>query len=165
MQRSSKLHFHGLTIDLSRGVLVRGVTQLPLRRQSFEVMRYLAERAGSTVSSDDLIAAIWTARPADPNESVGQCIREIRQAIGSDARWIIKTVTGKGYQLAGDVMLDEPALSTLGGASGVTWDPKEPAVSRWWWPPPRHQRAAALIAVLATLLFGVLSFDLLSRRP
>ena len=95
------LHFDEFTLDCARCVLLRGASELPLRRQSFEVLRYLAEHAGKVVSSDELIEALWSSKPADHNASVGQCIKEIRRAIGDDARWIVKTVSGRGYRVHG----------------------------------------------------------------
>ena len=98
------LRFDAFTLDTVRSALLLGASELPLRRQSFEVLRYLAENVGQVVSSDELIDALWSSKPADPNASVGQCIKEIRQAIGRDARWIIKTVSGRGYEFMAEVV-------------------------------------------------------------
>jgi DNA-binding winged helix-turn-helix (wHTH) protein/tetratricopeptide (TPR) repeat protein/TolB-like protein len=116
------LQFDEFTLDGVRGVLVRCGSELPLRRQSFEVLRYLVEHAGEVVSSDELIEALWSSKPADSNASVVQCIKEIRRAIGHDARWIIKTVSGSGYEfMAAVVPLVPPppdvAPSTAGTAT------------------------------------------------
>ena len=108
--RSHRLIFDEFTFDTFRGVLLRGDIELPLRRQSFEVLRYLAEHAGKAVSSDELIDALWLTRPADHTASVGQCIKEIRRAIGDDARWIIKTVSGRGYEFMAEVAPSAPLL-------------------------------------------------------
>ena len=62
---SRRLTFDEFTLDLVRCVLLRGAVELPLRRQSFEVLRYLAEHAGKVVSSDELIEALWSVEPAD----------------------------------------------------------------------------------------------------
>jgi DNA-binding winged helix-turn-helix (wHTH) protein len=93
------LRFDAFTLDLARSTLRRGDKALPLRRQSFDVLRCLAEHAGKVVSRDELIEAVWTAPPARPEDSVVQCIKDIRLALGDDTRWIVKTVPGRGYQL------------------------------------------------------------------
>jgi len=98
------VQFDAFTLDIVRCVLLRGASELPLRRQSFEVLRYLVEHVGRVVSSDELIEAVWPSKPADHNASVGQCIKEIRRAIGHDARWIIKTVSGRGYEFMAEVV-------------------------------------------------------------
>jgi DNA-binding winged helix-turn-helix (wHTH) protein/tetratricopeptide (TPR) repeat protein/TolB-like protein len=87
---------------------MRGASELPLRRQSFEVLRYLAEHAGKVVSNEELIKAVWLSKPADHTSSVGQCIKEIRRAIGDDARWIIQTVSGHGYEFKAEVVRAGP---------------------------------------------------------
>jgi DNA-binding winged helix-turn-helix (wHTH) protein/tetratricopeptide (TPR) repeat protein len=101
------LEFETFSLDVGRGVLLRGAAELRLRRQTFEVLLYLAERAGRVVSSHELVNALWTSAPADANASTGQCIKEIRRALGADGRWIIKTVTGCGYEFKAIVTTDQ----------------------------------------------------------
>ena len=103
------LRFDSFTIDPLRGGVRRGGVELTLRRQSFEVLQHLAERPRQIVTSEELTSAVWTARPADHNASVSQCIREIRRAMGDDARWIIKTVSGRGYEFMADVVRFAPS--------------------------------------------------------
>src|SRR5688572_525232 len=94
---SKVLRFDAFTLDPARSTLRRGSEELPLRRQSFDVLRYLAEHAGKLVSRDELIAAVWTAPPARPEDSLFQCIKDIRRALGDEARWIVQAVPGRGY--------------------------------------------------------------------
>jgi DNA-binding response OmpR family regulator len=54
-----KLIFSSLTLDLERLCLFGPAGRIRLRPKSFEVLRYLAEHAGQTVTKDELIAAIW----------------------------------------------------------------------------------------------------------
>jgi DNA-binding winged helix-turn-helix (wHTH) protein/tetratricopeptide (TPR) repeat protein len=118
---SHKLSFDEFTLDTARCVLLRGEIELSLRRQSFEVLRYLAEHAGKVVSSHELIDALWPTKPADSTASVGQCIKEIRRAIGDDARWIIKTVSGRGYQFMADVTsFPAPVRSEIAFSASLT---------------------------------------------
>ena len=118
---SRSLAFGQFTLDTVRCVLLRGVSELPLRRQSFEVLRYLVEHVGRVVSSDELIEALWSSKPADHNASVGQCIKEIRRAIGHDARWIIKTVSGRGYEFMAEVVpFGLPPLEAASSVSATT---------------------------------------------
>src|SRR5262245_6828850 len=104
---SRVLRFDAFTLDTGRSVLLQGTSELPLRRQSFDVLRYLAEHEGKLVSSDELVEAVWTSKPADHNSSVAQCIAEIRRALGDDARWVVKTVSGRGYEFKAQVVRTE----------------------------------------------------------
>jgi len=96
------LRFDAFTLDLTRCVVLRGDEELPLRRQSFDVLRYLAEHAGATVSKEELRQAVWPTTNVTL-DSVLQCIKDIRQAFGDDARWIIRTVSGRGYAFMAEV--------------------------------------------------------------
>src|SRR3954454_12852398 len=102
MESGEILQFGSFTIDLSRHVLRLGDRDLALRPQSFDVLRYLAERAGTVVSKDQLIEAVWDHRPAS-DDSVMQCIKDIRQAFGAGAHDTIKTVSKRGYLFTGQI--------------------------------------------------------------
>jgi DNA-binding winged helix-turn-helix (wHTH) protein len=73
-------------LDLTRGELLDGARHVPLRRQAFDTLHYLIERSGCIVSKTELIQAVWTSPPADPDGSVVQCIKEIRKALGAEGR-------------------------------------------------------------------------------
>ncbi len=159
------LRFDEFTLDCVRCVLLRGATELPLRRQSFDVLRYLAEHAGKVVASEELIEALWSSKPADQNASVGQCIKEVRRAIGHDARWIIKTVSGRGYQFMADIVpiiplspevahagcprRGELAATTTRAAAGESGMPPALASEHPSWRPTRLLAVALAAALVA----------------
>ena len=141
------LSFGQFTLDTVRCVLLRGALELPLRHQSFEVLRYLAEHAGKVVSSDELIEALWSSKPADHNASVGQCIKEIRRAIGDDARWMIKTVSGRGYEFMAEVVPPGKTASAGEGKPLAALAPERPPWRANW------LLAVALSAVLVAAVW------------
>jgi DNA-binding winged helix-turn-helix (wHTH) protein/pimeloyl-ACP methyl ester carboxylesterase len=96
------LGFETYALDLQRCALLRDGAQLQLRPKSFDVLRYLAEHAGSLVSKDELIQAVWPGIFVT-DDSVVQCIREIRAAIQDDEHRIIKTVARRGYLFAAEL--------------------------------------------------------------
>lgn len=150
MQEQEVLQFGGFTLDLSRQVLRRGDQDLTLRPQSFDVLRHLAERAGTVVSKDDLIEAVWDRRPAS-DDSVMQCVKDIRRALGEGGRDTIKTIAKRGYLFAAEVTRDPafrqpallPALSGDTGPRVVGSAPKP--FGRW-----AMRGSAALVVVLAS---------------
>ncbi len=99
-----------------------------LRNKSKEVLIYLLENANTTVTKNALLTAVWSDVIAS-DESLVQCIADIRRIIGPDARQIVETVPRKGYRLN----LAEP----------------QPALSRRSWP-------LAAAAVAAVLIAGVI---------
>lgn len=71
---------------------------VPLREQSLHVLFVLAENHNETVSKDKLIEAVWTDTFVT-DDSLVQCISEIRKAIGDSDHKIIQTFAKKGYRL------------------------------------------------------------------
>jgi adenylate cyclase len=112
-----KLIFSSFTLDLGRLCLLGPAGQIRLRPKSFEVLRYLAEHAGQTVTKDELIAAIWPNVTVN-EESLTRCISDVRLAVGDDAQCIIKTLPKRGYLLEGPVTRE---------GKGVDPSPRSPA--------------------------------------
>ena len=103
--------FAGFVLDIRRGSLLTGAgEELSLRRQSFELLRLLVENAGRLLDRDTINRVIWPD-VAVTDDSITQCVRDIRRAIGDDAQRILKTVPRRGYLLAADVVMacDPPA--------------------------------------------------------
>src|SRR5262245_2196701 len=96
------LGFATYVLDLRRCALLRGSEELQLRPKAFDVLRYLAEHAGRLVSKEELIQAIWPGIFVT-DDSLVQCVREIREALGDDPQRIIKTVHRRGYFFAADI--------------------------------------------------------------
>ena len=100
--------FAGFELDLQRAELRGSDRQaIKLRPKTFDMLRLFVANAGRVLSKRELMEGIW------PNIHVGedslfQCIREIRTALGDDRREMIKLVSGRGYIFAAEV-LDGPA--------------------------------------------------------
>lgn len=88
--------FGEFTLDLTRGCLRRGQDDIKLRPKSFEVLKYLVENGGRLISKDELIQAVWVDTAVTP-DSLVQCLKDIRHALGDEAQQIIKTVPRRGY--------------------------------------------------------------------
>ena len=69
-----------------------------LRSQSAEVLSALAARPGETVSKDALMQAIWPDTFVT-DDSLTQCIADIRRALGDDRHVIVQTLPKRGYRL------------------------------------------------------------------
>ena len=76
---------NGVSADFAAEVLRDpSGTPVPLRPQAFAVLRHLAENPGRLVTKDALMAAVWPD-VAVTDDSLVQCIHEIRRALGDDA--------------------------------------------------------------------------------
>jgi DNA-binding winged helix-turn-helix (wHTH) protein len=91
-----------------------------LRPKSYRVLEVLAERRGELVSKDDLAAAAWTDTTAS-DESLSQCISDIRRALGKDDAGLLRTVPRRGFVLESEPPVSEtrPVPARLDAAVAV----------------------------------------------
>ncbi len=98
---------------------------VPLRPKSFDVLHYLACNRGRVVTKDELIQFVWPNIFVTDNSLV-QCISDIRAALADDAQTILKTVARRGYLFAATVteLAEEtaahPAQAEASGTTGKT---------------------------------------------
>jgi DNA-binding winged helix-turn-helix (wHTH) protein len=88
--------FDDFTLDLNRGCLLRSGQEIRLRPKSFEVFKYLVEHHGRLVSKNDLMHAVW-ADAFVTDDSLVQCLIDVRRALGDESRRYVKTVPRRGY--------------------------------------------------------------------
>ena len=69
-----------------------------MRRKSFEVLRYLVEHPCRVISKQELLDAVWPDVTVG-DDSLTQCVTEIRRVLGPVSRDILKTVPRRGYTL------------------------------------------------------------------
>ncbi|QOZ37312.1 winged helix-turn-helix domain-containing protein [Bradyrhizobium sp. CCBAU 53421] len=100
----SVLVFDSFVLDLARGVVRVNGVDLDLRPKSFAVLRHLASNAGRLISKQDLHAAVW-GDVAVSDDSLVQCVRELRLKLRDDDHRIIKTVSRRGYRLDAEPVL------------------------------------------------------------
>jgi len=96
MMTRNSFQFESFTLDLERLCLRGPSGQVDLRRKSFDVLRYLVEHAGRVVSKDEVISAVWPDVTVG-EESLTQCVSEIRRALDDESQRIIRTVPRRGY--------------------------------------------------------------------
>jgi DNA-binding winged helix-turn-helix (wHTH) protein/tetratricopeptide (TPR) repeat protein len=94
------LRFEGYTLDPARRSLSRDGELLTLRPQAMEVLCHLARRAGRPVSKAELFEAVWPGISVT-DDSLVQCVRDVRRVLRDHDRRIVKTVPRLGYLFAG----------------------------------------------------------------
>ena len=82
---------------------------IQLRPRALKVLTYLAERPGETVTSKELIESLWDDPSQASNNSLAQCITDIRAALDDTDHRIIRNVPRRGYVLAAPVSTVEAA--------------------------------------------------------
>jgi adenylate cyclase len=94
-----KLAINGVIADFGSETLrTASGHSVPLRPQAFAVLRYLAERAGQLATKDELLHALWPGL-AITDDSLVQCVHEIRCAFQDSGRVVLKTAPKRGYRL------------------------------------------------------------------
>lgn len=98
------LSFDGFTLDLIRGFLINlSGEEVRLRPKSFAVLKYFVENSRRLVSKDELIAVVW-GQSAVTDDSLVQCLIEVRRALNDTGQRIIRTVHGRGYIFEAEVV-------------------------------------------------------------
>ncbi|WP_246162268.1 winged helix-turn-helix domain-containing tetratricopeptide repeat protein [Roseovarius faecimaris] len=97
--KSSEIRVGTLVLDRSSGRLrdADGIA-VELRHQSREVLVSLANNPNQIVTRKALIEDVWAGR-AIADDSVAQCIADIRRALGDTDKRIVETVPRQGYRL------------------------------------------------------------------
>ncbi len=95
-QRHQIYSFDEFTLDLTRGCLLRQTEEIKLRPKSFEVLKFLVENGGRLISKDEMIKVVWQGM-AVTDDSLVQCLKDIRRAFDDKSQTFIKTVPGRGY--------------------------------------------------------------------
>ncbi|GJD71456.1 Transcriptional regulator HilA [Methylobacterium gnaphalii] len=111
-----------VVVDLHRGqVFARNGDRLDLRPRAFAVLRRLAIRPCELVSKDELLSECWPDVVVT-EDSLTQCISEIRRVLGDRGRDLVRTVPRRGYVLTPP---DAPAVprADSGPPPGRFWQP------------------------------------------
>jgi TolB-like protein len=95
MQINLPFHIVDLASDDLRTVSGQRVE---IRPRSYAVLRLLAENAGRLVAKDEIMERVWDD-VAVTEDSLTQCIADIRKAIDDEERRVLRTVSRKGYIL------------------------------------------------------------------
>jgi DNA-binding winged helix-turn-helix (wHTH) protein len=131
----------GFRLDVGRGSLSdpRGVT-LALRPKSFDLLTHLFRNPGRIVSRDELLEAVWPGVFVS-DDSLTQCVAEIRRVLGSDGAHLLRTVPKRGYILGTEI----PASSNevRHGNRDGSEEPKRPMLKN----PGMERRLAAILAI------------------
>ena len=78
-------HFDRFRLDLVRGALLTSDgEELPLRPKSFALLELLVENAGRLLDRDTIMQAVWPDVFVT-DDSITQCVRDIRRALGDES--------------------------------------------------------------------------------
>jgi TolB-like protein len=93
-------------------------SEIRLRPKALEFLLVLARNPGRLLSKDELFESVWP-NVVVTEDSITQCVREIRRAIRDSDGKFLRTVTKRGYRLDVEKALAEKLRSPSGGPSRV----------------------------------------------
>ena len=140
--------FRDFTLDLDRGSLWRGAEEVKLRPKVFEALKYLVLNHNRLVGKDELMRALWPDSFVT-DDSLVQCLVELRRALGDEAQACLKTVPRRGYMFTATVTPAEVDAPTAGATAA---------------PPTQGRRRAVAGAVLVIAAVAAATY-LVRARP
>jgi TolB-like protein/DNA-binding winged helix-turn-helix (wHTH) protein/Flp pilus assembly protein TadD len=135
--------FDAFMLDVGRGTLLGPGGELRLRPKSFELLLYMVRHPGRLVGREELLDAVW-GHAAVTDDSITQCLVEIRRALGDESRSLVRTIPRRGY------LLDVPVEALPRRDS--------PPVASEAPPRPPVNRAYAAAAIAGALLLAALAW-------
>ncbi|MGJ4953911.1 winged helix-turn-helix domain-containing protein [Bradyrhizobium sp. HKCCYLS20291] len=153
------VRFAGFELDQQHAEL-RGPGSVPikLRPKTYEMLRLLVANPGRVLSKQELMEAVWPEVHVG-EDSLFQCIREIRNALRDDRRQLVKLASGGGYIFTADLAVVAPdvpapeAEPQPAAAEPETASPAEiataPLGSPWF---SRGRVAAAIVLGLCAIV-------------
>ena len=94
--------FDSFILDLTRGCLLREGREVKLRPKSFQLLCYLVENGGRLIGKEELIETLWPDSFVT-DDSLLKCLKDVRGALGDNAKGFVKTVPRRGYILVANV--------------------------------------------------------------
>ena len=161
--------FDEIEVDASRGCLKRDGIEQHLRQQSFHLLLYLLEHRQTLVSKEELIENFWQGAAVTDN-TVVQCIKEIRRALGDHPRdpRFIKTFHKIGYRFIAPVTEEtappqetHPVVEASGTHSPA--DEAKPSVPAFPNPFLGSNRIGVLLLIATLLGIGIAGWMVLRR--
>lgn len=151
------LRLNGYTLNLDQAQLFDLHGQaVELRPQALAVLLELGRRPGELVTKLDLGARVWPGVSVT-DDSLVQCVVEIRRALGDSRQQVVRTMPRRGYLLIVDAADTAPrdvrrfyrlaaALAMVAVAIMLVWQLLLPGGGSG--PPKVHNRMVADVAVL-----------------
>jgi adenylate cyclase len=105
------LRFGDVVLDVDRGLLrdSKGA-EVALRPKSLDLLLELARNPGRVMSRDVLFDAVWPDVTVT-EDSIAQCVREVRRAIGDPEGRLLRTIIKRGYCLDVEVQSEAAAAA------------------------------------------------------
>src|SRR5215472_11492400 len=110
LQSQVQYRFGEFTLDPSRGIVRKADRVVKLRPKVYDALLYILQNRGRLIGKEELIQALWSDAFVT-EDSLVQCMVELRRALGDQAQEIVRTAPRRGYEFTA-------AVTTYGGSDG-----------------------------------------------
>ncbi len=94
--------FDRFLLDLQRGVLLADGVECRLRPKTFALLQLLVENPGRLIDRDEIMQAVWPGLFVT-DDSIAQCVRDIRRNLNDSDQRFLRTMKGRGYRFVASV--------------------------------------------------------------
>ena len=115
----SELRFGDFRLQTERAALLKGGREVKLRPKVYDALHYLIANRGRLVAKEELIQALWPEAFVT-DDSLVQCMVELRRALDDRSQEILKTVPRRGYIFAAEVEQEEKCEDKSSGEAKGT---------------------------------------------
>ena len=119
-------------LDLERARILVAGEETALTTKEASLLAYLAERAGTAVSRDQLLRDVWGFERPVATRAVDNVVRRVRRKLGegADAPRMLFTVHGEGYRLRVEAVPGETPPGAADGAHARVTPPRPTVAGR-----------------------------------
>lgn len=142
-QSQVQYRFGEFTLDPSRGVVRKADRAVKLRPKVYDALLYVLQNRGRLIAKEELIHALWSDAFVT-EDSLVQCMVELRRALDDRAQKIVRTVPRRGYEFTAAVTTHENGAGEGNPASAPASQTEEDRLviarrvpGRYFFPLPR----------------------------
>ncbi|MBQ2662522.1 MAG: response regulator transcription factor [Clostridia bacterium] len=92
------ISYEGLTVSLENYSVLLGDKQLEMPPKEIELLFFLASREGKVFTREQLLEQVWGFDFFGDSRTVDVHVKRIREKLGTNDNWELKTVWGVGYK-------------------------------------------------------------------
>jgi DNA-binding winged helix-turn-helix (wHTH) protein/tetratricopeptide (TPR) repeat protein len=117
-------------LDLDRGTFHRAGELVPLRPKTIDLLAHFVRNPERLITKDELLDTVWPHTTVT-EDSLTQCVRDLRKALGDGRQEIVRTIARRGYlfQPPKDTVADPVAEPPGAGSPAVSGRAAEPVVA------------------------------------
>ena len=112
-KKPAPVRFGDFVLEPERASLLKAGREVKLRPKVYDALLYLIENRGRLVSKEELIHALWPESFVT-DDSLVQCMVELRRALEDRSQEILKTVPRRGYIFSATVMGSDSKADVAG---------------------------------------------------